>query len=162
MPVSLIAAVASNLVIGNAGKLPWRLPDDLARFKRLTMGHAVVMGRKTFQSMGRALPGRRNIVLSRRPGLAVPGCEVAHTRDEALTMAAGNELFVIGGAAVYELFLPIARRMYITHVDGAYDGDACFPEVQWEPWRIVAETPARAGAPGTPGHRFVDYERKDA
>ena len=83
MPVSLIAAVASNLVIGNAGTLPWRLPDDLARFKRLTMGHAVVMGRKTFQSMGRPLPGRRNIVLSRRPGLAVPGCEVAHTRDEA-------------------------------------------------------------------------------
>ncbi|HTP59466.1 MAG TPA: dihydrofolate reductase, partial [Spirochaetia bacterium] len=84
MPVSLIAAVAAGNVIGNAGKLPWRLPDDLARFKRLTMGHPVVMGRKTFDAMGRPLSGRRNIVLTRDAGLALPGCEMAHSAAEVM------------------------------------------------------------------------------
>ncbi len=159
MPVSLIAAVAANLVIGDAGRLPWRLPDDMARFKRLTLGHAVVMGRRTFDSMGSPLAGRLNIVLTRDALLTVPGCRMAHTEDEAISIAGEGELFVIGGAAVYELFLPRARRMYLTHVDAVYRGDTCFPTVDWKQWRAVKEERGRSGPAGAPAHRFVDYER---
>ncbi len=160
MPVSLIAAVAANLVIGDRGRLPWRLPDDLARFKRLTLGHPVIMGRRTFESLGKPLVGRLNVVLSRDTSLSVPGCVIAHTVDEVMAGAGENrELFVIGGASVYELFLPLAARMYITHVEGAFPGDAYFPQVRWEEWRIVAEENGRPGPPGTPAHKFVDYER---
>ena len=127
MPVSLIAAVAANLVIGDAGRLPWRLPDDMARFKRLTLGHAVVMGRRTFDSMEKPLAGRRNIVLTRLSAAHRPRLRMAHTADDAISIAGEGELFVIGGAAVYELFLPRARRMYLTHVDAIYRGDICFP-----------------------------------
>jgi len=160
MRVSLIAAVAENLVIGDSGKLPWRLPDDLARFKRLTMGHPVVMGRRTFESMGRPLAGRQNIVLTRNAGLLFPGCQVVTAREEAIAAAAGaEELFVIGGASVYELFLPLASRMYLTHVEGNFPGDTHFPPVRWGEWRVLSETPGRTDPTGAPAHRFVDYER---
>jgi dihydrofolate reductase len=160
VPVSLIAAVAANRVIGEAGKLPWRLPDDLARFKRLTIGHAVVMGRKTFESMGKPLAGRRNIVLTRDARLSLPGCEMAHTREEAIAMAdSKEELFVIGGASVYELFLPVAQFMYLTHVEGDFHGDVLFPKVRWEQWRVVREEIGLSSPPETPAHRFVDYRR---
>jgi dihydrofolate reductase len=159
MPVSLIAAVASNNVIGNAGKLPWRLPDDLARFKRLTLGCPVVMGRRTFESLGKPLSGRRNILLTRDAGFSQPGCEMAHTADEAIGLAGNDELFVIGGASVYKLFLPLASRMYITHVEGNFSGDVFFPEVRWENWRIVEESLGALQQPGAPAYRFVDYQR---
>ncbi len=156
--VSLIAAVSANLVIGFRGRLPWRLPDDLARFKRLTLGHPVVMGRKTMESLGRPLAGRRNIVLSRDPAAHFPGYETAHSPQQALDLAGDEEeLFVIGGAAVYALFLPIARRMYLTHVEGDWQGDAFFPAVRWEDWKVISDTPGRAA----PAHRFVDYERRE-
>ncbi len=161
MTVSLIAAVARNLVIGRGGRLPWRLPDDLARFKRLTMGHPVVMGRKTCQSLGKSLAGRRNIVLSRNPALSLPGFEMADSPVRALALAGDEEeVFVIGGASVYELFLPLARRMYLTHVEGDWQGDAFFPAVRWDEWRVLSELPGRVGSGEAPAHRFVDYERK--
>ncbi len=162
--VSFIAAVAANRVIGRAGVMPWRLPDDLARFRKLTMGHAVIAGRATFLSMGRPLAGRQNIVLTRDSALRIPGCDVVHSRDEALRAAHRPatqglvEVFVIGGAAVYELFLPIAGRMYITWVDAEVPGDTLFPEVAWDEWRVVRETPADSVAGSLP-HRFTDYER---
>ena len=164
MTISLIAAVAANGVIGRGGKLPWKLPDDMARFRALTMGHPVIMGRPTFESLGRPLAGRRNIVLTRAPGLAVEGCVVVHSLDAARQAAAGEtsrlpaeEAFVIGGAAVYALFLPEARRLYLTWIDAEVDGDATFPAVDWSQWRVTSE---RRGDPGAaPPHRFVDYER---
>ena len=159
MAVALIAAVAANRVIGNQGALPWRLPDDLARFKRLTMGHAVVMGRATRGSMGRALPGRRNIVLTRDRAAIIPGCEIAHSLEEARDLAAGQDLFVIGGAAIYALFLPLAGLMYLTHIDAEVPGDTYFPEVQWEQWRVRSETPCPVDPRYPLPHRFVDYER---
>ncbi|MGO9410065.1 MAG: dihydrofolate reductase [Spirochaetia bacterium] len=159
MSVSLIAAVAANNVIGNAGKLPWRLPDDLARFKSITMGHPVVMGRTTFESLKKPLSGRRNIVLTRHESLSVPGCEMARTAADAIALAGSDELFVIGGASVYALFLPMAGWMYITHVEGNFSGDVFFPEVHWEQWRIVEESTGAMGPAGGPRHRFVDYER---
>jgi dihydrofolate reductase len=159
MRVSLIAAVGSNNVIGNAGKLPWRLPDDLSRFKRLTLGHPVVMGRRTFESLGKPLSGRRNIVLTRNARSSLPGCEMARTADEAIALAGNDELFVIGGASVYELFLPLASRLYITYVEGNFSGDVFFPEVRWENWRIVEESTGAMQLPGAPPHRFVNYQR---
>jgi dihydrofolate reductase len=164
--VSLIAAVASNRVIGRRGAIPWRIPGDLPRFKRLTMGHPVIMGHATFVSLGKPLPGRINIVLSRDPALAIPGCTVVHSRDEALRAAergAPGEAFVIGGASVYALFLPVAARLYITWVDADVTGDTWFPEVSWNEWQVQDETagkPAAIGQDVLP-HRFVDYVRRD-
>ena len=159
MPASLIAAVAKNLVIGDKGRLPWRLGDDMARFKRITMGHAVVMGRRTFDSLGKPLPGRRNLVLTRSTDLSIPGCQAVRTREEALAVTEGSELFVIGGAEVYALFLPVAERLYMTHVDVEVPGDAFFPEVRWDEWRVLSETPGTTAKAGSLPHRFVDYER---
>jgi dihydrofolate reductase len=168
MTISLIAAVAANGVIGNRGALPWKLPDDMARFRRLTMGHAVIMGRSTFASLSKPLAGRQNIVLSRDASLRIEGCLVVHSpgeaREAAAQAAAGKgaaEAFVIGGAAVYDLFLAEAGRLYITWIDAEVTGDARFPAVDWNAWRIVREAPGagHAGAAGPP-HRFVDYERK--
>ena len=156
--ISLVAAVAANGVIGNRGALPWKLPDDMARFRRLTMGHAVIMGRATFSSLGRPLKGRRNIVMSRTAGLEIDGCRVVHSAGEAL-QAAGDEpeAFIIGGSAIYQLFLPRAGRLYLTWIDTDAEGDAQFPAVNWKEWRAVRETPGAAD-PAWP-HRFVDYER---
>jgi dihydrofolate reductase len=159
MSVSLIAAVAANRVIGSRGDLPWRLPDDLPRFRRLTMGHAVVMGRATFDSLRTPLAGRRNIVLTRAPALRIHGCDVVHTPEEALARAGDEETFVIGGAAIYALFLPMAERMYLTLIDAEVPGDAFFPEVRWEQWRILRETQGRVDPRRPLPHRFVDYQR---
>ena len=165
MTISLIAAVAANGVIGRGGKLPWRLPDDMARFKALTMGHPVIMGRSTFESLGRPLAGRRNIVMSRDPGRKIEGCVVVSSLDAARRAAAGEgarvpaeeEAFVIGGAAIYALFLPEAHRLYLTWIDAEVDGDATFPAVDWNQWRVTNESRGDAGS-ALP-HRFVDYER---
>jgi dihydrofolate reductase len=156
--ISLIAAVAAHGVIGNRGALPWRLPDDMARFRELTMGHAVIMGRATFASLRKPLRGRRNIVLSRDAGLRIEGCAVVHSRAEAQEAASGDdEAFVIGGASIYELFLPGAHRLYITWIDVAVPGDTVFPTVDWREWRVTREA---AGQPKAPlPYRFVDYER---
>ncbi len=172
MVVSLIAAVAVNGVIGREGRLPWHLPDDMKRFKRLTMGHAVVMGHATYRSLGRPLPGRRNIVLSRDAALHIEGCNVVHDAGEALAAPEAptvptthaipddDELFVIGGAAIYALFLPFAERLYITWVDSAVEGDAFFPPVDWGEWSVLSESAADA-ADGALPHRFVDYGRRE-
>ncbi len=160
MIVSLVAAVAANGVIGDRGALPWRLPDDMARFRRLTTGHAVIMGRATFESLQKPLRDRRNIVLSRNAGLRIPGCIVANSPRGALEAAAGEaEVFVIGGAAVYELFLPEARRLYLTRIDVDVRGDTFFPSVDWRAWRVARETAGSADPGERFPHRFVDYER---
>jgi dihydrofolate reductase len=155
---SLIAAIASNGTIGDRGALPWKLPDDMARFRGLTMGHAVIMGRMTFQSLRKPLHGRRNIVLSRDAGLSIEGCLVVPTLQAALDAASDDEeAIVIGGASVYALFLPGAHRLYLTWIDVIVAGDTVFPEVDWNAWRVIRET---AGLPGGAlPHRFVDYER---
>jgi dihydrofolate reductase len=141
MRVSILAAVAANGVIGRDGDLPWRLPADLAFFKRVTMGHHLVMGRKTWESIGRPLPGRTFVVLSRDPGLAIPGVQVVHALPEALALAraAGDsEVFVIGGADVFGLALPLASRLYLTRVHAHVEGDVCFPAFDEHPWVEVA------------------------
>ena len=159
MPISLIAAVARNGTIGSEGRLPWRLPDDLARFKQLTLGHTVLMGRRTWESLGRPLPGRRNVVLTRDASFSSPGCETVHSVGEGRALASGGELFVIGGAAVYAAFLPFADRLHITHVDAEVAGDAAFPAIDPLQWRLVEETPGSVDRTNPLPHRFAVYER---
>jgi dihydrofolate reductase len=134
--VSLIVAMAQNGVIGRANGLPWRLPEDLKRFRAFTLGKAVLMGRKTFESIGRALPGRVNLVLTRDPSWSAPGVVVVHSMEAALAQAAASdELVVIGGAEIYRLVLPFARRIYLTHVHADVPGDTFFPDfdpTQWD------------------------------
>ncbi|AAR33902.1 dihydrofolate reductase [Geobacter sulfurreducens] len=156
MRITLIAAMAENRVIGNRGAIPWHLPDDLARFRAITLGHPVLMGRRTFESIGRPLPGRLNIVLSHREGYAPPGCLVARDLAAALELARdAAELFVCGGGELYREALPLADRILLTLVQGEFPGDVTFPEVPAD----FVET-AREEGVGGPAHLFLTYERR--
>lgn len=135
MSINLIVAMARNRVIGIGNKMPWKLPADFAWFKRHTLGHPVVMGRKTFESIGKPLPGRRNLVISRNRDWRADGCEVFHTLDAALASCTPNEqVFVIGGATLYNEVLPHADRVYLTEVDVTVDGDTVFPALTAGQW----------------------------
>lgn len=140
MKLSLIVAVAENGVIGRDNDLPWRLPKDLARFKALTVGHPVIMGRRTFESIGLPLPQRRNIVLSRDPGYAAAGVEVVASLDAALELlAAEHEVFVLGGAALFSATLALADRLFLTRVHAEVAGDTYFPPLDQQRWRLLEE-----------------------
>ncbi|MGE0484724.1 MAG: dihydrofolate reductase [Gammaproteobacteria bacterium] len=133
--LSIVVARDTQGVIGRDGTLPWHLPDDLRRFRDITMGKAIVMGRRTHASIGRALPGRRNIVLTRDAGYTAPGCEVFATLEAALAaLEPGHEAMIIGGAALYREALPRATRLYLTEVDAAVDGDVHFPDIDEAVW----------------------------
>jgi len=135
--IALVVAVADNGVIGRDGGLPWRLPDDLKYFKQVTIGHAIVMGRRTYESIGRPLPNRLNIVLSRSGDFAAEGVEVAPSFDRAIEIAnaAGHDrLFVVGGRAVYEAALPLADELHVTHVRADVPGDVTFPSIDPQHW----------------------------
>lgn len=143
MTVELVVAVAANGVIGRAGQLPWHLPDDLKHFKSVTMGHPILMGRRTYESIGKPLPGRRSIVVSTT--MTTPpaeGVELAHSLDDAITLASSSTgpAFVIGGAALYEVALPRASVLHVTQLDDAVDGDTFFPEIDRMKWRLTSET----------------------
>ena len=156
--ISLVAAVARNGVIGDSGRLPWHLPEDLKRFKALTLGHVMIMGRRTHESIGRPLPGRRTIVVSRQAGLAFPGVEVAASLEAAIALAGDvPEIFVVGGGEIYAQALPLAHRLLLTEVDATPGGDAFFPPFDPSLWRVTARTEGRS-AHGL-GYAFVDYAR---
>ena len=138
MKLSLIVAVSDNRVIGKDNRMPWHLSADLKRFKAITWGKPILMGRKTYESIGRPLPGRKNIVLTSDPNYQANGCAVAHSKAEAIELAGDvDELMVIGGTSLYESFLPEANRLYLTLIERDYEGDAFFPEFSLEDWRIV-------------------------
>ena len=164
--VSLLAALAANRVIGKNNTLPWHLPEDLKRFKSLTMGHTIVMGRKTHESIGRVLPGRHNVVVSRQTGLIVPGAVVVHSLQAALEQvdsasATADELFIIGGAILYEQSLALAQRMYLTEIQKDFEGDARFPEFNRDDWiELSRERHVSAGTMQLTYH-FVVLERKN-
>ena len=159
----LIAALDRNHVIGRGNALPWRLPDDLKRFKALTLGKPVLMGRKTAESLGRALPRRRNLVLTRSGGVPFEGMQAVASVDEALALAdedGAADLCVIGGGEVYALCLPQAMRMHLTHVDTAVEGaDAFFPAFDPAQWNVVARESHAADAKHACAFEFVDYRR---
>jgi len=158
--VCLIAAMASNRVIGRNNALPWHLPADLKRFKALTMGHPVVMGRKTYESIGKPLPGRRNLVITRNRAYSAPGCEIVHSLDAAIDACRGaHEIFIIGGAELYNESLPRAHSLEFTEIQADFEGDAVFPQFPAERWRETAREIHRAAA-GVPfRYDFVRYER---
>lgn len=158
--LSLIAALARNRVIGRDHRLPWRLPADLRFFKQTTLGKPLLMGRRTWESIGRPLPGRRMIVLSRDPGYLAPACAVVHSMDAALTEAgAVAEVMVIGGALLYAQTLPLADRMYLTQVDADVAGDVWFPEWNSLDWRLDWEEQHPADAEHAWPYCFQRWER---
>lgn len=138
MKISLIVALASNRVIGLNGQMPWHLSADLKRFKQITMGSPIIMGRKTFEAIGKALPGRSNIIISRNADYQQPGCLVFTDIDSALQHCADNpEVFVIGGATLYQTLLPMADFLYLTEIDKDFPGDTFFPEIDVKNWREI-------------------------
>lgn len=163
MHISLVAALDRNHAIGRDGAMPWHLPDDLKRFKALTLGKPVLMGRKTALAIGRPLPGRTNLVLTRGDRAPFDGQVVVHSLDEAIARAGDAELAVIGGGEVYALALPRATRLHLTWVDAAVaDADAFFPRFDADEWIEVAHEPHAADARHAYAMSFVDYRRRTA
>ncbi|MDB5986187.1 MAG: Dihydrofolate reductase [Nevskia sp.] len=165
MPVDprlvLIAAVADNGTIGRGGGLPWRLPDDLKRFRQLTLGNTILMGRKTYDSLGKPLDGRRNWVLTRDAGFApLAGVEVFSDLTQALAAPAGGELLVIGGAQLYQQTLPLAARLELTRVHAAVEGDTFFPAIDPRDWQETAREEHAADARHAYDYAFVTLQRR--
>lgn len=159
--VSLIVAVANNGVIGTGGTMPWHITEDFAHFKAATLGHSVLMGRKTYESIGRPLPRRRNIVITRNTDLAIEGCEMAPSLEAALAMCEGEEeVFVIGGGQIYAQAMPLADKLYITHVGVDVEGDTRFPEIAPAEWREVWREEWERGKEFEHPFAFVNYERR--
>ena len=160
MIVSLVAAVAQNGVIGSAGGLPWRLPDDLRHFKNLTIDHTVIMGRRTFEEIKHPLANRRNVVISRNPDFAPVGVTVVPNLQEALALGATEaEVFVIGGGEIYRLALPRADRLYLTLVHATVEGDTTFPSFDDGAWAVVREEYHPPDDRHAHGFTFREYHR---
>jgi dihydrofolate reductase len=157
MKISAIVAMAQNRVIGRGNDLPWKLPEDLKRFRQITLGHPIIMGRKTFESIGRVLPGRKNIVISRRPHFEVPGAAVVSSLEDALTAAGGaEEVFIIGGCEIYRLALEQVQTLYLTLVRHEVEGDVFFPEFNESSFNEVEREDREGPLP----YSFITLERK--
>jgi dihydrofolate reductase len=158
----MIAAHADNRVIGKNNDMPWYLPADLAYFKKITLGKPIIMGRKTYESIGRPLPGRKNIVISRDNSYQAQGVEVVGSVDAALALVSGvEEVMVIGGGAIYQHCLPAAQRLYITHIDAEIDGDTYFPKYDLTEWKKVASDVRPVGEKNQYQLDFAVYQRDD-
>jgi dihydrofolate reductase len=167
VPVAMIAAVGANSVIGAGNAIPWRLPTDFAHFKRTTMGKPLVMGRKTFESIGRPLPGRTSIVITRQPGYRPDGVIVVDSLDAGLARAqaiaaetGASEIMIGGGGEIYREALPVADRLYITHVEAAPEGDTRFPEIDPLAWEVVDEPQISRTDKDTAAFRVKVYARR--
>lgn len=160
--VSLLVAYDRNLAIGHGNKLPWHLPADLKRFKALTMGHHIVMGRKTYESIGRPLPGRTNVVITRELGFPADGSIVVDTLERALDTAKDDrEIFIIGGAQIFVQMLPFCDRIYATEIDAAFDADTYFPQFDKQSWNETSREHHAADAQNAYPFDFVIYDRTD-
>ena len=158
--IALIAAIAANGVIGIGNRLPWRLAEDLKRFRALTTGHAVIMGRKTWESLARALPERQNIVVTRQRGYVAAGAEVACSFDEALALVRlPGPVFCIGGGELFREALARAQLLYLTEIDRDFDGDARFPPWRAEQWKEIDRESRHSEEPGGFDYAYVTYER---
>ncbi|OHA41707.1 MAG: hypothetical protein A3G59_03170 [Candidatus Taylorbacteria bacterium RIFCSPLOWO2_12_FULL_47_20] len=164
MTVSLIAAVAKNGAIGNKGKIPWRLSDDMKYFATVTNGHTVIMGRKTYESilkhLGKPLPNRTNIVVTKQENFNASGCIIAENLDAAIKAVLSEKIFVIGGSQIYEAALPFADKLYITHVDAETDGDAFFPKIDHRKWVKTWEECHTKDDKNDYNYCFAIYERR--
>lgn len=161
MGISMIWAMDRNRLIGKDNEMPWHLPNDMAFFVKQTRGKTVVMGRKTFESIGsKPLPKRRNIVMTRNTNWNHEGVEAVHTIEEIIRMADHEEMMIMGGAEIYALFLPYADRLYVTYIDAAFDGDEHFPMYEDSEWTAVEELEGIVDEKNAYPHTFVTYERK--
>lgn len=161
MKRSLIVAMDQNRIIGSKNDLPWRLPEDLKRVKRVTNGHAIVMGRKNYESIGKPLTGRRNIVMTRDRTLAIEGCLMAYSIQDVFDLCQGEEeVFIFGGEKIYELFLPYVEKMYITSIDHAFKGDTYFPEVNMDEWREISNEKGVKNEKNPYNYSFYVYEKE--
>jgi dihydrofolate reductase len=159
--LSIIVAMARNRTIGVNNTLPWRCPEDLKHFKALTMGHHMIMGRKTFDSIGKALPGRTTVIVSRNTGLKIEGCLVAHSLPEAIAACAGDtEIFIVGGAELYRQAVPFVDTLYITEIQQDVDGDAHFPEFNPSAWTETSREIRSQETPQPLIFHFVTYRKK--
>lgn len=160
--ISFIVAMDENQLIGRENDLPWSLPADLKRFKEITMGHPIVMGRKTYESIGRPLPGRENIILTTNKAYQAEGCKVFHSFEDLLQYCQNheNEVFVIGGAVLFKLFLPYVDRLYITKIHQQFDGDVYFPDIDWSNFQIVARKKGVRDEKNPYDYEYLDYEKK--
>lgn len=159
--LSLIVAMDDNRLIGNNNKLPWHLPADLAFFKRTTMGKPIVMGRKTYQSIGKPLPGRRNIVITRDDTFSAAGCEVCNSIEAAMSLTKDDdEVMLIGGASLYEQTLARATQLYITRIHQSFEGDTWFPEIDLSEWKAVNREDFDADHSNQYAYSFIKYVRE--
>lgn len=157
MIISLIAAMARNRVIGKDNRLPWNLPADMKRFRELTLGKPVIMGRKTFESIGRPLPKRKNIIITRDKNYRAEGCIVVHSAKDALKAAEeSNEVMIIGGEQIFSEFMPLADRMYLTFIEEGFEGDAYFPQFSQDEWKETS----REEYSNDMRYSFVNFEKK--
>ncbi|MDW0115419.1 dihydrofolate reductase [Sporosarcina thermotolerans] len=158
--ISLLVAVDLNRVIGVDNKMPWHIPEELKYFKEVTMGKAIVMGRKTYESIGRPLPGRLNIIITRNEGYSVEGAEVLHDLNAAIERGKeySEEVVIIGGAEIFNLSMPMADRLYITVIRNSYEGDTFFPEYNDGNWKLISESEDHHTAEGIP-YSYLIYDR---
>jgi len=162
MLISLVVAAAANDAIGKDGKMPWHLPEDLKHFKNVTWGMPVVMGRKTFESLGKPLPGRKNIVITKQKGWEAPGAVVVNSTQDALFVAQATdakEVMVIGGGEIYRLFFPDAKRIYLTRVDANPEADTFFPHIDPTHWHLVSQKNFEADVKNAFNYSFQQWER---
>ena len=157
--LSLIVAVSDNYVIGNKNELPWRLSADLKHFKEITTGHTVIMGRKTYESIGRPLPNRVNIIVTRNKDYGVEGCEIANSLEEAMSLSEDTNSFIIGGSNIYEQSMDMVDTLYITHVHANIEGDAHFPEIDTDVWEELNREDYKADEKNDHDYSFVKYGR---
>ncbi|MDO9054008.1 MAG: dihydrofolate reductase [Gallionella sp.] len=159
--ISILVAMAKNRTIGINNTLPWRCPEDLKHFKALTMGHHMIMGRKTFDSIGKPLPGRTTVVVTRDRNLTIAGCLVAHSLPEAIA-ACGDDtrIFIVGGAEIYTQAMPLADTLYLTEIQSDVNGDAWFPEFDQTEWHEAAREIRRQETPQALEYHFVTYSKK--
>ncbi|KWW22374.1 dihydrofolate reductase [Peribacillus simplex] len=160
--ISLIVAMDQNRVIGNDNQLPWHLPADLQYFKKVTLGHPIVMGRKTFESIGRVLPGRENVIVTRNQGFKAVGCVVLHDISQIKTYADNrdDEVFVIGGAEIFKEILPFADRLYITEIHETFAGDTFFPAIEENEWEKVSSIRGTVDEKNCFAHDFIILQKK--
>lgn len=162
MVISIIAAIAKNRVIGKNNKLPWNLPADLKHFKDLTLGKPIIMGQRTFESIGKALPDRTNIILTLDKNFNPSGCIIAHSIEDALKAAgSAKEVMICGGASVYKQFLPLVHKMYLTLIDENFEGDAYFPEFNRGDWREIDRVENQPDQENPYKYTFITLERKN-
>jgi dihydrofolate reductase len=161
MIISLIVAMGANRVIGKHNQIPWHLPADLKYFRKMTMGKPIIMGRKTYDSIGRSLSGRQNIVVTRNKDFVASGCSVVHSIGEALEVAEGEEVMIIGGAQLYKQLLPRATRLYLTKIEADFSGDKCFPTISDEEWLETSRHSYEADDTYPYRYHFIVLERRD-